>query len=227
MTISVWISIIFFIIRCVITWDEITTALEGQQLFRCGYTLFGYAGEAIGAVTLIMTLYNKWLWKCKIFKWMHDVPVLAEEYIVSIRFKKSEDKEEERKTKLSIIQTFLNIHIRLGTDESVSNSVVATIKEMNGSQMLIYSYMNEPRAELQDKSPMHYGTAMLNVNDPKHITGNYFTSRCSRGSMDLKAVEKKAKVVAENKTDKIIQSNLNNNADKKNTKVVSKKKKKR
>ena len=115
------------------------------------------------------------------------MPVLAKKYKGKIRFHR-DDIDQERDSEIGIEQTFLNVTVRLGTDESSSSSVTATIKEENGSKMLIYTYLNTPRAEIQDRSAIHYGTAMLNVDDPKHLTGNYYTTRLSRGSMDFEEV---------------------------------------
>lgn len=189
MQMSVWVAIFIFIIRCFITWDEVRNAVDAKEIFKCGYTLFGYAGEAIGITAIFMTCFDKWLWKWKILGWLSaGMPVLAKRYIGNIRFV-WENVEQECDTAIEIEQTFLNVTVKLGTDESKSNSVMATISEINGSQMLMYTYLNVPRAEILDRSAIHYGTAMLYIDDPKHITGNYFTTRQSRGSMDLKAVE--------------------------------------
>ena len=39
------------------------------------------------------------------------------------------------------------------------------------------------------KKEVDYGTAMLCVDDSKKLTGNYYTSRSTRGSMMFQAVE--------------------------------------
>ncbi|MBQ6626301.1 MAG: hypothetical protein IIX27_03315, partial [Ruminococcus sp.] len=61
--------------------------------------------------------------------------------------------------------------------------VTATIDNRDNVQHLIYTYQNEPKGEIQDRSPIHYGTAILDVTNPNEIKGNYYTSRNSRGSM--------------------------------------------
>ncbi|WP_418418279.1 hypothetical protein [Blautia sp.] len=62
------------------------------------------------------------------------------------------------------------------------------METINSEKQLIYTYLNTPRAELQNRSSIHYGTAMLRIDNPERITGNYYTSRLSRGSMDFEAV---------------------------------------
>ena len=116
------------------------------------------------------------------------MPVLAKKYKGTIRFN-WEGKEQERESEIGIEQTFLNVIVKLGTHESTSNSVTAVVETVNNEKQLVYTYLNTPRAELQNRSAIHYGTAMLRVGDSTHLLGNYYTSRLSRGSMDFIAVE--------------------------------------
>ena len=48
-------------------------------------------------------------------------------------------------------------------------------------------YRNEPRFEVRDKSPIHYGAVWLKVIDepPKKVIGHYWTDRESAGEMEL------------------------------------------
>ena len=186
---SIWTAIVFFAVRCLIGLGELSEIKNNAEVFKGGYTLFGYAGEAIGITTIFMACFNKWWWKWKPLNMIAGgMPVLAKRYKGKIRFNR-EDRDQELDSEIGIDQTFLNIAITLETVESSSNSVTAAIKNENGSKMLIYTYLNTPRAEIQDRSAIHYGTAMLKVDDPKHLVGNYYTSRVSRGSMDFEAVQ--------------------------------------
>ena len=97
--------------------------------------------------------------------------------------------EQTRNSEIGLIKRFLNVSVKLGTNESTSNSITASIEKVNSEQKLIYTYLNTPRAELQNRSAIHYGTAMLCVDDSKKVTGNYYTSRLTRGSMMFQAVE--------------------------------------
>ena len=193
MTMSIWSAVIVLIIRCLIGWTELSEFKVAGEIFKLTYTFIGYIGEAIAISSLFMWAFNKWWWKYKVFNFLAGgMPVLSKSYKGKIRFV-WEEKEQERGSEIGIEQTFLNVTVKLGTDESSSNSVTAVIKEENGSKMLIYTYLNTPRAEIQNRSAIHYGTAMLSIDDPKHLTGNYFTTRQSRGSMDFMAVEEETK----------------------------------
>lgn len=191
MTMSIWSAAIVLIIRCLIGWNELSELKVAREIFKLTYTFIGYIGEAIVISALFMWAFNKWWWKCKVLNYLAGgMPILARKYKGIIRFV-WEEREQEHESAIGIEQTFLNVTVKFGTDESSSNSVTAVIKEENGSKMLIYTYLNTPRAEIQDRSAIHYGTAILCVDDTRHLTGNYFTTRQSRGSMDFIAVEER------------------------------------
>ena len=133
-----------------------------------------------------MAVFNKWAWKWKWLHWIHDVPVLARNYNGTFI---SDYDGVKRFGMLVINQTFLTVTVQLKTDESNSRSLTASFSEVQSVKHLIYNYQNDPRAEIQDRSPIHYGTAMLNVSNPMILEGNYFTGRKSRGSMKFEAVK--------------------------------------
>lgn len=183
MTMSIWITLVIFIIRSWIGWSELSEAVNSGNVLGCGYSLFGYAGEAIGIATLFMTAFNLWLWRFRTFNFIAGgMPVLAKKYTGKIKFH-WDGQDQERETTIGIEQTFLNITVDLYTNESTSKSITASIE----NKQLIYTYLNTPRAEIQDRSAVHFGTAMLKLDNPQHLTGNYYTGRLSRGSMDLQA----------------------------------------
>ncbi len=189
MTISVWVTIILFVARCMIDLGEITTSISQRDYLNCSYSIYGYAGEAIGVAAIFMALFNKWLWKKKPFYFLTgELPILAKHYKGTITFVWNNAKQTKN-SEIWIDQTFLNISVKLGTIESTSNSITATIENVNNEQQLIYTYLNTPKAELQDRSVIHYGTAMLCVDDSKRLSGNYYTSRSTKGSMIFQAVE--------------------------------------
>lgn len=188
MSISIWVTVILFALRCGIDWEKISVIVSRHDIAECGYSVYGYAGEAIGAATLFMICLNKWGWKWKSFHWLTGgMPILSKKYKGTITFI-WDGKEQKRESEISIEQTFLAVTVKLGSSESSSNTVTATIETINSEKQLIYTYLNTPRAELQNRSSIHYGTAMLRIDNPERITGNYYTSRLSRGSMDFEAV---------------------------------------
>lgn len=180
-----WVLIVVFIIRCMISMAGIIELWKDAKLFRFGYTLFGYAGEAIGITSLIMLAFNYWLWRLKyINKYISKTPVLFEKYVGT--FKSSYD-DVVREGELTIRQTFLKINITFRTGESFSDSILASIEEIHGVERLVYTYINEPRGELRDRSPLHYGTASLRIG-ADDLQGDYYNDRKCVGSMDMKRI---------------------------------------
>lgn len=188
MNMSIKVALLLFAIRCLISLGSLTEAINTQQLFDFGYSVFGFAGEAIGIAALIMTAFNNWWWKWQPFNILAGgMPVLSEKYSGTIKYQ-WERNECTKTTDLVIHQTFLSVVVQFGSDESSSNTVTGVIETINNEKQLVYIYLNIPEAQLQAKSPIHYGTTMLKIDDPKHITGEYYTSRLTRGHMDFKAV---------------------------------------
>lgn len=183
MSISVWFTAFLLLIRCLISWTDIKNLWETGNILDLCYNFYGFIGEAIGASAIGMTIFNKFAWKW--LRWMHDVPVLAKEYNGTLV---SDFDGVEHSGNIVIDQTFLSLIIKLKTNESSSRSLTATFSNTQGIQFLIYTYQNDPRAEIQDRSPMHYGTAMLDVSNPAILEGNYYTGRKTRGSMKFVAI---------------------------------------
>lgn len=191
MNMGIWCTILLFVFRCWIDWSNLSAIVSEHKIAECSYSLYGYAGEAIGIATIFMTIFNKWLWKNKFFNWLSGgMPVLSKRYKGTITYI-WDGKEQTRDSEIGIEQTFLSVTVKLGTVESSSNSVTASIETINNEKQLVYTYLNTPKAELQNRSAIHYGTAMLGIDNPDKITGNYYTSRLSRGSMDFSAVPEK------------------------------------
>ncbi len=87
---------------------------------------------------------------------------------------------------LVIRQTYWAVSVRLLTKESKSESVLARLERSpDGVCQLIYVYSNTPRAEVRDRSELHYGAVVLNApaSESAGLEGHYFTDRGTRGSL--------------------------------------------
>ena len=93
---------------------------------------------------------------------------------------------------LDIKQSFLNVSIAFKTGESRSFSVLSSIETEGDWKKIVYIYQNEPKAELADRSSIHKGTAELWIEESGELTGNYYTSRNTRGSMNFKPITSKS-----------------------------------
>ena len=100
--------------------------------------------------------------------------------------------------KLTIKQTLFKISCILETKESSSCSLIANfvIDLDNQKSQLVYTYQNDPKQTIQDRSRIHYGTAILEIQEAKKailLKGNYWTSRNTGGYMAFSSRQKSKK----------------------------------
>lgn len=87
---------------------------------------------------------------------------------------------------LVIRQTFSSISARLITSESSSELLAGNIVcSTDGLHCLFGTYLNTPRMQKRDESPMHYGGLLLHVHagPPIKLQGQYWTDRNTRGEL--------------------------------------------
>lgn len=167
---SIWFTIIMFCLRCFLSGNAIITDFSI-------YNLYGYAGEAVAFSALIMVAYEKWFWKYNPFE---ETPTLKKKYRGTLL---STYDGIEREAILEIKQTLLSIKVVFMTGESKSKSISASIDKIQDEWQLTYCYLNVPKANVRDKSAIHYGTALLCIENPEEIQGQYFTDRKTTGDM--------------------------------------------
>ncbi|MEG0978208.1 MAG: hypothetical protein RSE41_07750 [Clostridia bacterium] len=170
-----WIAIGLFIFRCFLSHAELINSFSI-------YSLFGFAGEAIGITTIIMFLYEKYIWK---FNPLENTPKLKKKYKGIL---KTTYDATQRNAILIINQSLLSVNVSIMTEESKSNSISVFIENVNGEWRLVYTYHNVSSASVRERSAIHYGTSILSLNDTSHLKGQYFTDRKTTGDMDFQAV---------------------------------------
>lgn len=166
----VWITVIMFCIRCFISGTKTITDFTI-------YDLYGYTGEAISITALLMLAYEKILWK---YDPLEKTPVLKKRYkgiLVSTY------DGIEREATLEIKQTLLSVNVVFITGESRSKSILSSIDKIEDEWQLTYCYLNVPKAKVRDRSAIHYGTALLCIENPEEIHGQYYTDRKTTGDM--------------------------------------------
>jgi hypothetical protein len=86
---------------------------------------------------------------------------------------------------LVVRQTFKGVSVNLMTKESTSYSSLAQVVNADGTTVLSYLYLNQPRAVARERSPIHHGSAVLEVAGKPacRLSGRYWTDRDSRGEL--------------------------------------------
>ena len=179
LNITIWVFAICLLLRLLISGQEIAVNLK-SVILALVYSAIGYIGEAISVTAIIMAIFEKTAWRWPLLSKIHNVPILFANYVGSL---KTDYDQNERNCELTIEQSFTTIKVKFKTGESSSHSITASIINDNGTQKLIYTYLNSPRAELQ--SPIHYGTVILDIDNPNQLEGNYYTNRGTKGSMSF------------------------------------------
>lgn len=175
--IAMWIAIVLFVLRCVISWNSIVAGVTA-------YELFGYAGEAIGLAAILTALYEQKLWR---YNPWETTPKLHAKYVGT--FVSTYDNIVRNGT-LEITQTLSTVSVIFSTEESRSRSISASIDEIAGEKQLTYCFMNIPESKYRDRSEIHFGTAMLTILANGVLKGQYYTERKTLGDMEFMAERK-------------------------------------
>lgn len=174
---SAWTVIILFLIRCLIGQLDFLDFLKCENM----YDYFGAAGEAISIATIILFIYNKWLWKINPFD---ATPKLNGIYNGTIEYTQN-GKKKKKSTKVVIIQTSLNVTVKITTNEITSNTITSNLVEENGEFVLYYTYLTNPRSCYSEENPIQHGTCRLTKTGSNTLEGQYWTSRKTIGDIKL------------------------------------------
>lgn len=142
----------------------------------------------ITIVALICTLFATYAWKWKVFhNWLVPFPCLSGMWSGEIKSTHNSDLISIP-VEVTIRHSFFNIQIRIKTGESSSISICGSfdIDEERGLKQLIYSYQNNPKATIRERSEIHYGTTRLEISDnAKILEGEYWTTRKTTGDIRI------------------------------------------
>jgi len=156
--------------------------------FKSLDTIWEDITTTITVVTLICTLFVSWAWKWKLFQgWLVPFPCLSGKWVGEIKSTYNSG-NNAIPVVVAIKHHFFNIQIKIKTDESSSISTCGSfdIDEERGLKQLIYSYQNNPKATVRERSEIHYGTTRLEINDDASVLeGEYWTSRKTTGDIKL------------------------------------------
>jgi hypothetical protein len=181
---SVLLVIFLTFTICIVLSEEITY-----------WTILMRLPTAITIYGLAFIIFAEWLWKYPIFKeWLVLIPNLSGEWTGKLNAT-YEDPETGKKTSskginATIKQDLFHISIIMRTKEMKSTSFVAAfdIDKNQNRKRMCYSYTSRPKPEYREKSPMHDGTALLEImeNPPSKLNGEYWTTRKTTGTIELK-----------------------------------------
>lgn len=151
-------------------------------------TIWDDIATTISIVTFICTLFVTHTWKWKVFQgWLVPFPCLSGMWRGEIKSTYNSEMNSIP-VNVTIRHSFFNIQIKIKTGESSSISICGSfdIDEERGLKQLIYSYQNNPKATIREKSEIHYGTTRLEISDnAKTLEGEYWTTRKTTGDVKI------------------------------------------
>lgn len=164
-----------------------------------GYGLLQGTGPSAIVISFII-IYDKWLWKLPIMKYMNNMPNLNGKYEGKISTN-WDGKDLEKVCALEIKQTCSNIQVKTtftkdGENETKSYSKEAFIKtEESGDQKLYFYYHNYGSCKNGDNLNQHDGMNILDIikeGKTTRLSGHYFTNRDpqTKGCIELKKGDK-------------------------------------
>ena len=98
----------------------------------------------------------------------------------------TKEKLEPIKAELTIKQSLFHISCIMKTTEMKSQSITAGFNIVPDDQVyqMVYTYMSIPKQNIQERSRIHYGTIIFDMQnncDCNEMTGNYWTGRNTNG----------------------------------------------
>src|SRR6266566_6732770 len=150
---------------------------------------------AVTAYVILSYVSTKWLWRLPILQgWLVPFPDLQGIWQGEIRSTWMDPQAHQALRPISAIvvirQDFVSINCTMHTRESDSYSTAALIghDDESGRLRLSFDYTNKPKATARDRMAIHYGAAILQIdNGPRRsLEGEYWTSRRTTGEISLK-----------------------------------------
>lgn len=183
---------VLYILLVIATLTSVICWFMGDQVFTLGFVA-DCIGTSVTVITVFSWFFCNVAWKWKMFrKWLVLVPNLNGSWrgkLISDWINpETNSKLAPIDATLSIKQSLFRTSCVMKTGESGSRSIASAfiIEPDNQICKLVYTYQNDPNQTIQDRSRIHYGTAMLDVNVTGQsivLDGSYFTGRNTSGQM--------------------------------------------
>ncbi len=145
----------------------------------------------VGVLILVLSISDRWLWRLRWLRpWLFNMPDLNGTWKVVIHPTAPTPPHDKVIAFMVIRQTFSTVSLRLFTAESHSETLSARVVRCDdGTCNLAAVYRNTSRLQVRERSPLHHGALLLNVqgDPPDSLAGQYWTDRLSQGELVLSA----------------------------------------
>ena len=150
--------------------------------------------SVIGLMVILLLGFEHWMWRLACLReWFVQRPDLRGTWTVELTSSWVDPTVQMKISPITaflvIRQTYSTISARLLTAESSSELRGAEImRATDGTYRLVGVYLNEPRVGVRDRSPIHFGALVIDVQGvpPSGLSGHYWTDRNTRGEIESK-----------------------------------------
>lgn len=181
---SIFVKIVAVVVLCVFsagTW--ITSG-------KLNVTWLQYFSASVFLATALLAIWDLFLWRTRPAQLLPGVPRCIrgtwKGTVASLwDDPQTGEKPSQIEGYLVVRQTFKGVSVNLMTKESTSSSSLAQVVDADGTAALSYLYLNQPRTVVRERSPIHHGSAILEVagKPVRRLSGRYWTDRDSRGEL--------------------------------------------
>jgi len=147
---------------------------------------------AIGIAYFVLLAFDLWLWRIPFIARLLHQPVLRGTWkgrlVSNWTDPATGTKRPPIEAFLVVQQTYSSISLRIMTEESSSRSLVASLDTPRDDVSRVSStYQNIPRLLVQDRSRIHHGTVLLEVQGTpaNRLVGSYWTDRDTKGELEF------------------------------------------
>lgn len=184
-----WIATAVFLVTLAAPW--VSNQLTGTTYPVDIKTALSWFAAAYGVA---LVAFDQWVWRLPIGRWMGwqlpDIKGTWQGTLMPTDLPNGLPLPAQPiPIYLVVRQTAFSLKLTMYTNESKSRTVSAEFAVVGEELQLVYSYHNTPELQHQHRSPIHIGTAVLDMASvrPQQLEGYYFTQRLSRGQMKLGA----------------------------------------
>jgi hypothetical protein len=143
----------------------------------------------VGTVIICLTAYDRFLWRVKPFRFIPGQPPLLQGTwkgsLVSSYLRDGKPIPPIQAF-MVIRQSYSSVTVSLMTEESKSQSIVATINGPSpGYKILSSTYINTPELLIRGRSAIHHGSFVVDIlgDPPGSLEGSYWTDRDTKGQL--------------------------------------------
>jgi hypothetical protein len=139
-------------------------------------TWFRPFSTVVGVLLILLAIFDLWAWRLRVLRgWFVPRPDIRGTWQIELHSNWKDPITSEGiapiSAYLAVRQTFSTLSLRMVTAESSSELVSGDItKAADGTYRLGAVYRNEPKLNVRDRSPIHYGAIVLDVQgDPAKV----------------------------------------------------------